>query len=297
MKTYVILGATGHTGKPVAIGLLEKGHAVRIVSRDPAKAADLIAKGAKHFASALTDTPGLKKAFDGADAAYVMVPGDVQSKDASANQAAIVEAVAEALTGSSVRKVVTLSSIGAHLKQGAGIVQGLQKMEERFNTIAGIDFLHLRATYFLENTIPQAGLIKQMGIMGSPVAPEIKLPMVATSDIAAFALRVLLALDFKGKGHEYVLGSRDYTYPEIAAIYGKAIGKPELKYVQFPYEDAKKAMMQMGLGESYTDKLIEFTRMINAGKVTEDYRRSASNTTHTSAEEFAHVFKAIYEQA
>ena len=89
--------------------------------------------------------------------------------------------------------------------------------------------------------------------------------MVATKDIAAVGLKHLLALDFTGKSHVYILGARDYTYEEITSIYGNAIGNPALKYMQFPYEDAKKAMMMMGMGESLTDRMIEFTKAMNEG--------------------------------
>ena len=106
-------------------------------------------------------------------------------------------------------------------------------MEEVFNAIPGINILHLRASYFLENTLSLAGMIKQMGIMGSPVHPDLKVPMVATKDIATVALKHLLALDFSDKTIEYVLGNREYTYNDIAHIYGKSISKPDLKYVQF----------------------------------------------------------------
>ena len=297
MKTYVIIGATGNTGKPIALGLLDKAQSVRIVSRDSAKAQDLVSKGARHFATSTTDVAGLKKAFNGADAAYIMLPGDFAAKDIAASQLANVNALAEALKGSGIKHVVTLSSVGAHLKEGAGVVQGLQRMEEKFNTAPDIHFLHLRATYFLENGLNFAGMVKRMGIIGSPVRADLKVPMVATQDIAAVALKHLLSLDFSGKGHEYILGSRDYTYAEIAKIYGKALGKPELNYVQFPYDDSKKAMIQMGLGESYVDGLHQFVKSLNEGKVLEDVRRTSENTTPTTAEEFSVVFKAAYENS
>jgi len=107
----------------------------------------------------------------------------------------------------------------------------------------------------------------------------------------------LLTNDFHGKSHEYVLGNREYTYAEIAQIYGRTIGKPDLKYVQFPYADAKKAMMQMGMGESTVDKLNEFAKSMNEGRVLEDVHRTPSTTTPTTAEEFAQVFKSVYERS
>ena len=297
MSIYVVLGATGHTGKPITLGLLEKKHTVRIVSRHADKATDLIQKGAQHFAGDSTDAAFLSKVFAGADALYTLIPFDAAAPDYTNMQLQHVQAISQALKGSTIKNVVTLSSVGAHLRSEGGVVQGLQKMEEIFSTIPGINILHLRASYFLENGLSMAGMAKQMGIMGSPVRADLKVPMVATKDIAATALRHLLALDFSGKSHEYILGNREYTYADLAAIYGRAIGKPDLKYVQFPYADAKKAMMQMGMGESVVDKLNEFVKSMNEGKVLADAHRTPANTTPTTAEEFAQVFKSVYDQS
>lgn len=297
MSTYVVLGATGHTGKPIALGLLEQGHHVRIVSRHSDNAFDLIQKGANHFAGDSMNPAFLVQVFKGAEALYAMIPFDAAAKDYTQMQLKHVNSIAHALKGSTIKYVVTLSSVGAHLRTGTGVVQGLQQMEEIFNTIPGINFLHLRATYFLENGLSMAAMVKQMGIMGSPVQPDLKVPMVATKDVAATALKHLLSLNFSGKSHEYVLGNREYSYADIAQIYGRAIGKPDLKYVQFPYADAKKGMMQMGMGESVVDNLNEFVKSMNEGKILSDAKRTPSNTTPTTAEEFAKIFKSAYDQS
>ena len=297
MKTYVVLGATGNTGKPIALGLLAKGNKVKVVSRDTHKAADLVAKGAELIVGESNDAGVLRRALVGADALYMLIPAAYTSQDFTKTQLSYVNAAAEALQGSSVKYVVTLSSVGAHLPMGAGVVQGLQLMEQIINGIPGIHVLHLRATYFLENGLNMAGMVKHMGIMGSPVRADLKVPMVATKDIAAKALAHLLALDFTGKGHEYVLGAKDYTYTEIAAIYGKAIGKPDLKYVQFPAADAKKGMMGAGMSESVADRMNEFVKTMNDGRILEEVKRTATNTTPTTAEEFSQVFKSVFEKS
>ena len=81
MSTYVVLGATGHTGKPIAFGLLEKGHTVCIVSRHTSTANDLIQKGAKHFAGDSTNPLFLASVFDGAEALYTLIPFDPTASD------------------------------------------------------------------------------------------------------------------------------------------------------------------------------------------------------------------------
>jgi uncharacterized protein YbjT (DUF2867 family) len=297
MKTYVVIGATGHTGRPIVLGLLGKGYSVRILARNTAKTKELTDKGAILYEGDGRDEVVLKKIFDGVDVLYTLVPMDAQSPDFFAGQVAHVSAVAEALKNSTIKHVVALSSVGAHLKSGAGVVQGLQKMEELFNTLDGLNVMYLRAGYFLENGLGMAPMVKMLGILGSPLKADLKIPMVATRDIAAVALKHLLNLDFTGKNHVYVLGARDYTYEEIAAIFGKAIGRPELKYMQFPYEDAKKAMMMMGMGESLAGRMVEFTKAMNEGLVSSDYVRTAENTTPTTAEEFANVFCEVFENS
>ncbi|MEI6886229.1 MAG: NmrA family NAD(P)-binding protein [Bacteroidota bacterium] len=297
MKTYVVIGATGHTGKPITLGLLEHGHTVRIIARNAAKTKELTDKGAILFQGSISDASFLKKAFEGADALYTLVAIDPQATDFYASQVVQVSAVAEALKTSSIKHVVSLSSIGAHLPSGAGVVQGLQKMEEIFNAISGISILYLRAGYFLENGLAMAGMVRMMNLLGTPVRGDLKIPMVATKDIAAVALKHLLALDFTGKTHEYILGARDYTYNEIVSIYGNAIGKPDLRYIQFPYDDAKKAFVMMGMGESFSDRMIEFVKAMNEGNALSVHERTAANTTPTTAEEFALLFRDAYENA
>jgi uncharacterized protein YbjT (DUF2867 family) len=170
-------------------------------------------------------------------------------------------------------------------------------MEEIFNEIEGINMLFLRAGYFLENGLGMAGMVKMLGLLGTPVKGDLKIPMVATKDIAAIALKHLQSLDFSGKRLEYVLGARDYTYEEIVSIYGDAIGKPGLRYIQFPYDDAKKAFIMLGMGENFSDRMIEFTKALNEGHVGAAHQRTPENTTPTTAEDFAILFRDAYENA
>jgi uncharacterized protein YbjT (DUF2867 family) len=295
MSTYVITGATGHTGKPIALGLLAEGHTVRVISRSAEKAKELTDKGAILFNGDTTQVDFLKNAFNGADAAYVMIPFDMATTDYTGMQVTNAKAIGEALTGSTVKYAVTLSSVGAHLTEGAGVVQGLERMEKIMNAIPGLNVRHLRASYFMENTMVQVQTIKFMGAMASPVLGDVKVPMVTTSDIAAVALKRLLALDFSGKSHEYILGQRDVTYNEIARVFGEVIGMPDLKYNAVGYDDAKNAMVMMGMGQSVATRLVEFVKVVNEGRVMGDAVRTPENTTPTSIEQFAHIFKHVYE--
>ena len=294
MKTYVITGATGNTGKPIAKGLLEKGHHVRIISRSAEKADDLVKEGAELIVGDTRDKTLIVQALKGTDAMYAMIPFDMAAGDYLEMQLSHAKAISEAISESKVRNVVFLSSIGAHLTSGAGVVQGLERTEKMLNSIEGINVMHLRASYFMENTLAQIGAVKHMGVMASSLRGDLPLPMVATRDIALMALDHLLNLNFTGINHKYVLGQRDVSYEEVARIFGESIGKPDLRYITVSLQDGEKAMVQMGLGASVSSRLTEMVEAINDGRVLEDAHRNPDNTTSTSIEEFAQIFAYLY---
>jgi uncharacterized protein YbjT (DUF2867 family) len=294
-KTYVITGATGHTGRPICEGLLALGHTVKAIARDTEKLSSLAEKGAEIHSGSLEDHTFLSSVFSGADAVYVMVPPNLTAEDMRVYQNNVVDAFVEAFENTQVPYAVTLSSVGAHMKEGSGVVQGLFDMEQKFNLLDHTNILHLRPAFFMENLLWQGGTIKQMGIMGSPLNGDTPMPIIATQDIAAFALKKLIDLDFTGKTVQALLGPREYTQNEIASIFGNAIGMPDLKYVQFPYEDAKHAMMQMGMSSSVAQGMVDLQKSINEGPALAGHTRDTLGTTPTTIESFAAIFKQVFE--
>jgi uncharacterized protein YbjT (DUF2867 family) len=290
---YIITGATGNTGRPIALGLLAAGRKVRVVVRNAEKAKDLADRGADVAVGDLRDPGFLRTAFKDGTAVYAMVPPEYTAPDFTAYQRSVADAIAGALPGSGVTHVVSLSSVGAHLTSGAGVVAGLHHLEQALNRIPGLNVLHLRPTYFMENLFAQVDVIRHMGVMGSPVKADLTMNMIATKDIAAYALRRLQALDFTGSGVQFLLGQRDITYREVAAVIGPAIGKPALPYVEVPDEEFRKALMGMGASASMAECMLTFTASLNAGRVLEGARRSPESTTPTSIEEFSQTFARV----
>lgn len=295
MNRYVITGATGTTGRPVTLGLLEQGHRVRIISRSAEKARELTDRGAELFLGDTRDQSLLVRALDGADAIYVVLPMDGQAHDYTARQVEDATAIASAIRRAGTKHAVSLSSVGGHLPAGTGVVMGLHRMERLLSEIEGLNVRHLRATYFMENTLVQAQTIRQTGVMRAPIHGSVAFPMIAARDISAAALRLLTALDFTGSGCEYLLGQRDISYNEVASVFGKAIGKPTLAYVDLPYAEFERGMIGVGAGASMVARILEFTIAVNDGRIQGFYARTAESTTPTSIEEFAETFKAVYE--
>jgi uncharacterized protein YbjT (DUF2867 family) len=159
-------------------------------------------------------------------------------------------------------------------------------MEKRLAQIKGLHALHLRAGYFMENTLAQIGIIKSFGMMAGPVRADVLLPMIATRDIGVAAAEALLRLDFEGQKTQELLGPRDMTYTEAAKIIGTAIGRPGLAYIQLPDEQVIQAMTEMGISRNMAELLCEMSAAINSGYMKALEPRSAKNTTPTPFETF-----------
>lgn len=291
-----ITGSTGNTGRVIAEQLLARGEKVRVIGRDSGRLKGFVEKGAEAFVADVTDEGALSRAFDGAQAVYAMVPPNMASADPRGYQERVSDALARALGQARVTHVVVLSSFGADKREKTGPIVGLHNLEEKLNALAGLNAVYLRAGYFMENLLPQVDVIRNFGIVGGPLRADLPVPMIATRDIGAVAARILEKRDFAGKQARELLGQRDLTYKEVASVIGKAIGKPDLGYVQLPPQQLKPALTQMGMSASVADLLLEMAEALNSGHVAPLERRSAENTTPTSietfvAEEFAPHFQ------
>jgi len=283
---YVVLGASGHTGHAVARNLLAAGQKVRVVGRSADRLQAHAAKGAEISIADAADASALARAFKGADSAYVLIPPDPTSHDFRAYQDRVSDAIAAAVENAGVRNVVTLSSFGADKSSGTGPVAGLHNLEQKLNQINGANVLHLRAGYFMENTLPQVGVIRALGSVTGPIRPALKLPLIATRDIGGAAADALLRGEFRGKQTRELQGQRDLDYVEIASIIGKAIGKPALGYVQAPDEQLRAAFTQMGMSANFAGLILEMANALNTGHMKALEPRSATNTNPTSYETF-----------
>jgi uncharacterized protein YbjT (DUF2867 family) len=283
---YVVTGATGNTGHVVANRLLDQGKKVRVIGRNRERLQPFVARGAEAFVADLSDQTAVAQAFAGANAVYAMIPPNLVSPDFRAEQRRVTAAIAAALEQAGIEHAVTLSSTGADKESDTGPVVGLRELEQALNRIAGLNVVHLRAGYFMENTLGQVGAIRAMGKTAGPLRGELKLPMIATKDIGNKAADWLLALDFKGKETHELLGQRDLSMDEATSIIGKAVEKPDLEYVQLPDAMVRPILVQMGMSSNLAGLILEMAGALNSGHMRALEPRTAQNTTPTSFETF-----------
>lgn len=293
---YVVMGATGNIGKVITEILLSKGKSVKAISRDRDRLKPLVEKGAIPCVGQSEDRDFLMNVFQGATAAYTMIHPILHADNLREYQNMISENIANAIENSEIKYVVNLSSLGAHLSEGTGILLGSHDHEQRLNKIDDVNIIHLRPAYFMENFLGSIGRIIREGIFGSSLRGDISMPLVATRDIAKVASQFLLDLNFSGKAAFDLLGERNLTMIEVTQILGKAIGKPDLSYSQFPYDQVKDSMVNRSISLSVAEASIELSKKVNENPDIFDSERTLEKTTETSIEEFAETFLAAYER-
>lgn len=293
---YVLLGALGNINRPLVSRLVNAGHNVSVISSNPERSAAISAAGARPVIGKIEDLSFLTTGFTGADAVYTMVPPHYTAPDWKQYIHQMGKNLAAAIGAAGVKKVVNLSSIGAHMSAGCGPVSGIHFVEQELNALSGVNIKHLRPGYFYTNFLGAIGLIKQGGFYGNNYSAERKLFLVAPADIAEAAAEELLGLSFSGKSVRYIV-SDELTSKEVASVLGAAIGKPGLPYVEFSDEEARKGMLQAGFSEDIAGNFVEMGRATRTGEMFADYVLHPVALSKTKLKDFASSFAAAYAQS
>ena len=293
---YVLLGSNGNITSKAARLLLAQGAPVRVVGRNASSLTALKSAGAQIAAGDVNDERFLAGAFAGATAVYAMIPSEYTAADLPASQDRMGTAIAHAIAKAGVKRVVNLSSIGAHVPSGTGPIAGLHRQERRLDALSGVDVLHLRPGYFYENHLFAVGTFKALGVYPDMTAPDAPIPMIPTADIAQVVARELQAPSGRGKRVLHLHAPRNYSMKESAAILGAAIGKPQFAYVQADPAQAKAAMVQHGFSASAADQFEEMSAAFSEGRLLGALQSLPAEITPTTLEEFAKsVFRPAFE--
>ncbi|MHA4739906.1 NAD(P)H-binding protein [Dyadobacter sp. MSC1_007] len=294
---YIITGSLGNISLPVTQNLLKAGHEVVVISSNPSKKDQIESLGAQAAIGSVQDDAFLETAFQGGDVAYLMVPSDFSLADYGAFQLEVADKYVQAIKASNITRIVLLSSIGSHLRKGAGPIDALGYLEEKLAELPGLQVKILRPSYFFTNLYSQIGLIKHAGIAGSNFGgTDEKLILTDTADIAAVATEELLAPFTAPQTITYI--ASDERHPqEIAAMLGSAVGKEGTPWVTFSDEDAFNGMKGAGLNDSFAQLYMEMGQALQNGSMQEHYREiGAKPTGNYKLEDFAKGFAAAYAQ-
>lgn len=292
----IVTGSLGHISKPLTQILAGKGHTVTVISSNPEKQKDIEALGAAAAIGSLTDADFLITAFSGADAVYAMVPPANYfdpDLDLSAHYHNIGHNYAEAIKQSGVEHLVNLSTFGAHLDQGNGILSGAHDVEQILNELpSNINITHIRPTSFYYNLFGYVAMIKETGIIAANYGADDIIPWVSPRDIAAVVAEEI-ETPAKGRKIRYV-ASQELSGNETARVLGEAIGKPELKWLIATDEQTLNGLKSIGMNPRIAAGLVEMYGALHSGLLAEDYYRNQPVLGEVKLTEFAKEFAAAF---
>ncbi len=259
-----LIGITGQTGAVAADALLAQGHRLSALVRDPARAAARAAQGVRLEQGEARDAEALRRAFDGAEAAYVMIPPAPAHPDPVGFYVEVATAARQAARAVGLARLVLLSSEGAHLAAGTGPILGLRRAEEILADAAP-RVTRLRPAYFQENWRSVFDLAATQGILPTMLADlDARHPMVATADIGRTAAALLA--DAAAPPLVELEGPERYSARDAARAIGAALGR-DVAPVQPPRAAWEGILEEAGLGAAYARLLAEMYDGINSGHV------------------------------
>ena len=218
-----VVGATGRIGAHLTKTLLRTGHQVKALSRGGPVLDALVKMGSEPVLGSFDTGAGdLDKFFQDTDAAFLMVKTDWNNIEG--HYPMVAQRFVNALRNSPVRLAVSLSAMGSDVQGKTGHSESFYHLDQTLNQLSNIDLVHLQAAWFMENTLAWTGSVAKYGRIAWLFKPDLKMPWVATNDIAGLA-----AKEFTNPTGEHrvirEVGSEDLSMLELAAIISKEIGR------------------------------------------------------------------------
>jgi uncharacterized protein YbjT (DUF2867 family) len=294
----IVTGSLGNISKPLAQELLQKGHTVTVISSNPEKQKDIEMLGAIAAIGSLEDVDFLTSTFTGADAVYCMVPPNNyfdHSLDLIAYYRRLGHHYAQAIEQSGVKRVVNLSTIGAHLEKSSGILLGAHDVQDILDKLPNVAITHIRPTSFYYNLYSYAEMIKEQGFIAANYGADDVIPWVSPIDIAA-AVAEELVTPPEEKKVRYV-ASEELTGNETARILGEAIGKPGLKWILISDEENLNSLEAIGMNKQIAAGLVEMYASLHSGLLSEHYNRNKPAVMgKVKLVDFAKEFAIVFNQ-
>ncbi len=294
----VVTGSLGNISKPLTRELVGKGHEVTVISSKAERQAEIEALGAKAAIGTMQDADFLSATFKGSDAVYLMeTMGTHSFMDHNLDFVAAISNIGNnyrlAIEQSGVKKVVHLSSIGAHTDQGNGILAFHYNVEQILNQLPGdVSIKFLRPVGFYYNMLAFIPTIKGQGSIFANYGGDEKEPWVSPLDIAEVVAEEM-EQPFDGRTIRYI-ASDEVSPNEVALILGEAIGKPDLKWVVLPDEQILGFMLGTGMNPAIAKGLVEMNASRRDHAMYEDYNKHKPVLGKVKLKEYAKEFAAVY---
>ncbi|OYU89338.1 MAG: NAD(P)-dependent oxidoreductase [Bradyrhizobiaceae bacterium PARB1] len=240
----LVTAAGGQLGRLTIDALLRQVPASQIVAglRDPAKGADLAAKGVTVVAADYSKPETLDAALKGIDRVLLISSNELGQRVAQHRN------VIDAAKRAGVKLLAYTSVLRADTSKLSVAKEHLPT--EELIRASGVPFVLLRNGWYTENYTASIPAALAHGALISS-AKDGRIASASRADYAAAAAAVLAGEDHAGKVYE-LAGDEAYTLEQFAAELTKQSGKA-VAYVRLPEADFKAALLGAGLPEELAE--------------------------------------------
>lgn len=294
----IVTGSLGNISKPLTKELVSKGHDVTVISTSSERQSEIEALGAKAAIGSMENVDFLTETFKGSDVVYAMEALNAgvffdHNIDFIEANTQIGKNYKEAFEKSGVKKIVHLSSIGAHMSSGNGILVFHYNVEKILNELPeDVSIKFMRPVGFYYNMYSFIPTIKSQNMIIQNYGGDEKEPWVSPLDISSVIAKEI-EKPFNGREVRYI-ASEEISPNEIAQTLGKAIGNPELKWLTVSDEDLVNGMINAGMNPTTAKGFVEMNAARGNGVLYEDYYKNRPVLGKTKVEDFAKDFAKVY---
>lgn len=256
---HVVLGATGRVGSAVATALLDRGERVTVVTRDTHRAEPFARRGAEVAVADVRDADALRAVLRRGRRAFLLMPPADPAGDTVVEERRTAAALARAVEGAGLEKVVVLSTYGAQPGEGLGDLGVLHELEQAV-AAAGVPTSVVRGAYFMSNWDHSLETARGEGVVHSLFPPDFALPMVAPVDLGRVAARLLLE-DVDHASIHHVEGPTEYSAADVARAFAAALGR-DVRVLEIPRAHWGEAFRALGFSPSAADSYARMTATV-----------------------------------
>lgn len=275
----VVTTPTGAIGSRVVTNLLDRGAAVRVVVRDPARLPGAVRDRVDVVAGSHGDPDVVAKAFAGADAVFWVPPPDPRATSVEAAYLDFTRPACAAFTDQAVGRVVGVSALGRGVQGNAGHVTASLAMDDMI-VATGVPYRALANPSFMDNLLRQVDAIGNQGVFYSPLRADLKVPLCATRDIADVATGLLLDTSWTGACSVAVLGPEDLSGNDMARIMSEVLDR-SVRCQVVSDEAFTAPLLAHGMSEAMARAMLDMMRAKDNGLDNAE-ERTPENTTPTS---------------
>ena len=274
---------TGHVGSRVVQLLLQAGVRPIVLVRDPARLAPEVRERVEVRVGDLADAPFVREATRNVQAVFWVDPTDFAADDPNAVTERLGGNLCAAVVDNAIPRVVFQSSVGAERRHGAGLIDGLARVEEMLDA-TGAAVLHLRCGYFFTNLLGALEDLRR-GVLSTAMPATVAMPWVAPRDIGEIVAARLLSAAWSDRQVQAVHGPADLTFADVVAVLSEVTGR-EIRLQRVSDQEEHSKLLAAGLSATAAAGVVGMTQGLR-DHFTAEQPRSVLTTTPTTLSEWA----------